>query len=157
MEILHFSNHNGNFVTLHQGNYLSFTFWKNQTHFYWKDERNVWVSLLWKRNEHYIDTLSHAPARLESLGSLFLVPPSIPWALTSEPLSHSICFPIDFHYLCELVILWKKLPFIEQKGNFTGQTRISHLDTSKWSNQRNPNTGQASSKHLFRLLGKLNQ
>lgn len=103
-----------------------------------------------KKNYHYIDTLSHAPAQLGCLSSLFALPPSIPWALTSEPLSH-------FHCLCELVILWKQPPLIKQRGNFTGQTRISYLDSSKWSNQRKEDIGQTNSKYLFKLLGNLKQ
>lgn len=103
--ILH--NHNRNFIILHHGSDLSFRFWKIQTHFSWNDQKRVRVSLLWKKNDHDIDTLSYASVCLEFLSSHFLIP-SIPWALTSGLLLHFICSPIDFHYLCELVILWKQ-------------------------------------------------
>lgn len=121
-EILSSSNHNGNlnkFESLHQENNKSFTFGKKtQTNFHCKDQRNVRITLPWKRNDHYIDTLSPAAAQLESLSSIFLVQPSIPWALTSEPLPHSFCFLIDSHYLCELVIFWKKTVCGKAKKEF---------------------------------------
>lgn len=98
---------------------------KIQTHFHCKDQRSVRITLPWKRNDHYIDTLSNAPAQLESLSSIYLAQPSIPWALTSEPLPYSFCLLIDFHYLCELVIFWKQLSLAKQ--NAVLQDRLENL------------------------------